>query len=126
MAAQTKVSPTARIAVRIAATVSGLALLSASARASATAIAAKCSVFTAVASTVGSTVFHSCAIFDVVAGLSAGAGRGLELCFLGDVVRALDFLQFSGAIWQILELAGRVAGQSVVTHLIASVVGLFS
>jgi hypothetical protein len=122
MAAETKVSRTADFAARIVAAVPALMLLSASARGSATAIAAKCSAISAVAA----HVLLSSAALDAVARLLPVAGRGLELCMLGDLVHALDLLQFSGAIWHVLQFAGRIAGETLVTQLIWSVIGMLS
>jgi hypothetical protein len=121
MAAQAKASRTAHFAARIAAAVPALVALSASAQASASLVAAKYSAITAVAT----AVLQSSTTFDAVTGFLLHAGGGLELCLLGDLVRALDFLQFSGSIWRILQLAGSVVEQSVVMHLISSAVSLF-
>ena len=122
MAAETRVSRTAHFAARIVAAVPALVLLSASARASATVIAAKCSVISAAAE----AVLLNSATLDAVTRLLPAAGRGLELCMLSDLVHALDFLQFSSSIWQVLQLAVRVAGETFVTRLIWSVIGMLS
>jgi hypothetical protein len=121
MAAQAKASRTAHFAARIAAAIPALVALSASAQASASLVAAKYSAITAVAT----AVLQSSTTFDAVTGFLLNAGGGLELCVLGDLVHALDFLQVSGSIWRILQLASSVAEQSFVTHLISSVVSLF-
>jgi hypothetical protein len=120
MAAQAKTSRTAHFAARVAAAVPALVALSASAQASASLVAAKSAI-----TEVAAAVLQSSTTFDAVTGFLPNAGGGLELCVLGDLVHALDFLQFSGSIWRILQLASSVAEQSFVTHLISSAVSLF-
>jgi len=121
MAPQAKASRTAHFAARIAAAVPALVALSASAQASASLVAVKYSAITAVAT----AVLQSGTTFDAVTGFLPHAGGGVELCVLGALLHALDFLQFSGSIWRILQLASSVAEQSFVTHLISSAVSLF-